>query len=488
MVNISKSLYCNYVQCKKLVWLLKNKPDEYEETKNDVVLANGNRVGDLARSYFGKYALVKYDEVLINMIMETKKYLKTDSIICEASFKFNNLFASIDILKIEDDGLTIYEVKSSTEVKDIYLDDASFQAYILKKLGYKVKSVNIMHVNGDYVLGDKFDINSYFVIEDITDTSIEKESELEENVKELNEILDSNKEPNIDIGMHCSNPYKCPYYKYCTKHLPEPNVFDINGLNKKQKFKYYYEGKITFEDLIHEDLNNKYLEQINFEINDLKPKINKEAIKELMSTLKYPLYFLDYETCQFAIPEIKGTKPYQVLTFQYSLHIMDEKGNLTHKEFLADSSDTDFVRHFAESLIKDIPDDGSVIIYNKSFEPARNREIIKMYPEYKEGLERINNNIVDFMDPFNDRDYYTKEMKGSYSIKYVLPALYPNDPSLDYHNLPLVHNGEEASTTFVELRDMPKEKQEEIRKGLLVYCELDTYAMVKIYEKFKELV
>ena len=92
------------------------------------------------------------------------------------------------------------------------------------------------------------------------------------------------------------------------------------------------------------------------------------------------------------------------------------------------------------------------------------------------------------MDPFNDRDYYTKEMKGSYSIKYVLPALYPNDPSLDYHNLPLVHNGEEASTTFVELRDMPKEKQEEIRKGLLVYCELDTYAMVKIYEKFKELV
>lgn len=487
MVNISKSLYCNYVQCKKQVWLLKNKPEEYVETKNDVVLENGNKVGDLARKYFGKYALVKYDEVLINMIMETKKYLKTDSIICEASFKFNNLFASIDILKIEDDGLTIYEVKSSTEVKDIYKDDASFQAYILKKLGYKVKSVNIMHVNSDYVLDGKLDLNKYFVIEDITDISIKKEVEIEKNVTELNEVLDNNKEPDIDLGMHCFDPYNCPFYKYCSKYLPDNNVFDIHGLTKKQKFKLYYEGKVSFEDLIHEDLKDKELEQINFVLKDLEPKINKDAIKELMSSLKYPLYFLDYETCQFAIPEIQGTHPYQMLTFQYSLHIMDEEGNLTHKEFLAETNDNDFVRHFAESLIKDIPDNGSVIIYNKSFEPARNREIMKMYPEYKEGLERINNNIVDFMVPFYNRDYYMKDMKGSYSIKYVLPALYPDDPSLDYHNLPLVHNGEEASTTFIELKDVPKDKQEEIRKGLLVYCELDTYAMVKIYEKFKEL-
>ena len=140
MVNISKSLYCNYVQCKKMVWLLKNKMEEYEEQKDEQVLANGNRVGDLARSYFGNYSLVKYDEVLINMIMDTKKLLKEGkNIICEASFKFNNLFASIDVLKIEDDGVSLYEVKSSTEVKDIYKDDASFQAYILKKLGYKVK-------------------------------------------------------------------------------------------------------------------------------------------------------------------------------------------------------------------------------------------------------------------------------------------------------------------------------------------------------------
>ena len=255
----------------------------------------------------------------------------------------------------------------------------------------------------------------------------------------------------------------------------------------KDKLKLYKEGKYSYEDLIKEDLNEKIVDQIEFELDKKEPKINKEEINNFMNDLKYPLYFLDYETCQLVIPEIEGTHPYQQITFQYSLHILDEDGNLTHKEFLADINDEDFIRHFAESLIKDIPDNGSVIIYNKSFEPARNNEISKMYPEYKEDMDRINSNMVDFMVPFFKHWYYVKEMEGSYSIKYVLPALYPNDPSLDYHNLELIHNGEEASTSFLDMRDKSKDEIKKIRESLLKYCELDTYAMVKIYEKFKEI-
>lgn len=490
MANISKSLYCNYVQCKKMIWLNKYKPEEFEETKNETVLKNGNEVGDLARSYFGNYSLVKYNEVLIKMIMETKEYLKQGkNIICEASFKFDNLFASIDILKIDDDGVSIYEVKSSSELKDIYIDDASFQAYILKKLGYKIKSVNVMHVNSKYVLQGKLNLEEFFVIEDVTDIARSKEKEIEENIKEINELLDSEKEPNIDIDEHCFKPYDCPFFKYCSKHLPEKNIFTLNSmfLKMKDKLKLYKEGKYSYEDLIKEDLNEKIVDQIEFELDKKEPKINKEEINNFMNDLKYPLYFLDYETCQLVIPEIEGTHPYQQITFQYSLHILDEDGNLTHKEFLADINDEDFIRHFAESLIKDIPDNGSVIIYNKSFEPARNNEISKMYPEYKEDMDRINSNMVDFMVPFFKHWYYVKEMEGSYSIKYVLPALYPNDPSLDYHNLELIHNGEEASTSFLDMRDKSKDEIKKIRESLLKYCELDTYAMVKIYEKFKEI-
>lgn len=261
-------------------------------------------------------------------------------------------------------------------------------------------------------------------------------------------------------------------------------------MRKTQKFEKYYQGKISFEDLQHDqDLNSKYLEQIDFELNNLKPKIDIEAIRNIMNLLKYPLYFIDYETYQVAIPEIKGTRPYQQLPFQYSLHIIKEKGApIEHREFLAEIDDKDFIRHFAESMIKDIPNNGSIIIYNKAFEPARNREIAEMYPDLKDEMDRLNSNMVDFLEPFKQRKYYTKEMHGSASIKAVLPALYPNDPELDYHNLPVVHNGGEASEAFLSLKGKSKEEQEKIRHGLLVYCELDTYAMVKIWMKFKEII
>ena len=138
-------------------------------------------------------------------------------------------------------------------------------------------------------------------------------------------------------------------------------------------------------------------------------------------------------------------------------------------------------------MIKDMPENGSVIVYNKGFEASRNREIGQMYDDLKDEMDRINANMVDLMIPFRNRDYYTKEMEGSYSIKYVLPALYPDDPELDYSNLDLIHNGGEASEAFLSLKDKTPEEQKEIREGLLEYCKLDTLAMVKIWEKFKEV-
>lgn len=487
MGNISKSLYCNYVQCKKMIWLNKYKKEEYVETKNDSVMENGNEVGDLARSYFGNYSLVKYNDVLIKMIMETKEYLKQKkNIICEASFKFDNLFSSIDILKVDEDGVSIYEVKSSTLVKDIYKDDASFQAYILRKLGYNVKSVNIMYLNSDYVLKDKLDLSKLFNIEDITKLSIKKEKEIEENVKEINEILDSEEEVDEDIDVHCFKPYDCPFFKYCSRHLKENNVFEVRGLNINKKIELYKKGIIDYKDLLNEKLNKNYLEQIDFRINNREPKINKEKIKEFLDTLKLPIYFLDFETYQDAIPKYVGQKVYGKVPFQYSLHYYDKDNNLKHKEFLS-KEDIDPRRLLAEQLVKDIPNDVCVLAYNMAFEKTVIKNLAELYDDLRDDLLKINDNIKDLMIPFKNRDYYVKEMDGSYSIKYVLPALFKDDPSLNYHNLDLVHNGSEAMDTFKKLGSYSKEEREKVRESLLKYCELDTYAMVKIYEKLKEI-
>lgn len=493
-INLSKSRYCKCVQCKKNLWLKKYKPEYAVQTAKDSVLENGARVGEFAKGLLGKFEDVKFNEDLNIMIEKTQELLKNKpNIITEASFNYNNNFCSVDILKNDIDGVEIYEVKSSTEVHTIYLDDASYQYYVLSNLGLKVKKVSIVYINNQYIRGEKLEIDKLFNIEDITNIAKSKQEEIKNNIEELNKYMeehDENNEPVTDIGMKCSTPYDCEFWEYCTRDLPRPNVFDIaGGMRKDKKFEKYYQGKISFEDLQYEDLNSKYLEQIDFELNDLEPKIDADAIKDIMDSLKYPLYFIDYETYQLAIPEFVGTKPYQQLPFQYSLHIIKEKGApLEHKEFLAEVDDKDFIRHFAENMIKDMPENGSIIIYNKSFEPARNNEIARMYPDLKEEMERFNNNMVDFLVPFKQRKYYTKEMHGSASIKAVLPALYPDDPELDYHTLPVVHNGGEASEAFLSLKDKSEEEQEEIRHGLLVYCELDTYAMVKIWERFKEII
>ena len=492
-IFLTKSSYCACVQCKKIHWMSKYRKDAAADEDNDSILKTGMEVGELAKGLFGDYHDIAFREDIPVRIEQTRKLLKEGAnVITEASFSHDNNFCSVDILKNDYDGVEIYEVKSSTKIKDIYLDDVSYQYFVVSNLGYKVKRACIVYINNEYVRQEDLDLNQLFTIEDVTGIVLEKQDEIKDNIDEISRFMQthgSDSEPETDLGMHCFDPYQCRFWDYCTRHLPSPNVFDISGMFKSKKIEKYHEGKVSFEDLAGENINAKYLEQIDFELNDREPKINRDAIVDILDLLKYPLYFIDYESCQYAVPELVGTKPYQQIPFQYSLHIIPERGaQLEHREFLADENDENLIRHFAESMISDMPEDGSVIVYNKGFEASRNREIARMYPDLASEMERINSNIVDLMVPFRARDYYTREMRGSYSIKYVLPALYPDDPELDYSNLPVVHNGGEASEAFLSLKGKTPDEREKIRRGLLDYCRLDTLAMVKIWEKFLEVV
>ncbi|WP_296894630.1 DUF2779 domain-containing protein [uncultured Methanobrevibacter sp.] len=486
-MHLSKSRYCEGVQCEKILWLNEHGQDTVDDKGSEAILETGRKVGELAKGLFGDYEDVDYDNNIDVRIEKTRKLLKDGSnVIAEASFAFNNNFCSVDILKNDADGVEIYEVKSSTEIKEIYLDDISYQYFVLTNAGLNVKKTAIVYINNEYVRGSELDMAQLFNIEDVIDIVRQKQDEIRSNISRFTDL--GQNEPDIDIGPHCFDPYPCSYWQHCTGDLPTPNVFDIAVMQRRSKFKKYYEGKISFEDLENENLNPKYLEQIDFELHDREPKIIKSAIDDVLNSLKYPLYFIDYETCQHAIPEIEGTKPYQQIPFQYSLHIIEKEGSpLEHKEFLAEADDDNLIGNFAKSMIADMPEDGSVIVYNKAFEATRNREIAEMYPEFKEDMGRFNANMVDLMVPFRERNYYTRQMQGSYSIKKVLPALFPDDPELDYNELSLVHKGDEASNAFLNLKDKNPEEQKPIRKALLDYCRLDTLAMVKIWEKFRQV-
>ena len=491
-MKISKSKYCKFVQCEKLFWLNSYEPIKLDDSSK-ARMEMGKKVGELAKGLFGDYEDVPYNKNHDIMVEKTEVLLQEKpNVITEASFTYMNNVCRVDILKNDADGVEIYEVKGKTKFEDIDLNDPSFQYFVLSNLGYNVKKVCVVYLNRDYIRGKELDIEQLFNIEDVTDVAKERQDEIRANLDFMNRFIEehgSDNEPDKDIGIYCLD-LECGFWQHCSRHLPKPNVFDLKGrMRKTTKIKKYNENKISFEDLEHEKLNEKCMEQIDFELHDREPKIEKEKIREILGSLKYPLYFIDYESFQCAIPEYEGTFANQQIPFQYSLHIIRQEGGaIEHKGFLAEVDDENIIRNFAESMIGNLSEDGSVIVYNKTFEKSHiNDKIANMYPDLRPEIERINGNMVDFEVPFKNRNYYVKDMKGFSSIKKVLPALYPDDPKLNHSNLELVHNGGEASNAFLSLRNQTPEEQEKTREALLEYCKLDTYAMVKIWEKFKEV-
>lgn len=487
-MNLSKSRYCNGMQCKKILWLDKNKSEEKEEIDNSRIMDNGDDVHEVARKLFGNDINIKFNENLSVMINDTKEALKNENaIITEASFVYNNNFCSVDILKKNNDEYEMYEVKSSTHLKEVFKIDLSYQVYVLDKLGFNIKKCCVVIINSDYERNGELDLNQLFKIVDLTEEMMQRKLDVEKNVKEINEYVDNACEKDSEISMSCFEPYKCPYFKYCTKNLDKPNVFDIKSLSNKKKLEFYNNNIIGYQELLNSNLNDRYKVQIDYEINDKEDYMDKKAIKRFLNTITFPVYFLDFETFQMSIPKYDKVKPYMQIPFQYSLHYYDENKKLNHKEFLA-QGDCDPRRELALRLVNDIPKDTCVLAYNMSFEKTVIKALANLYPDLADHLMNIHSNIKDLMVPFQKRYYYTKDMQGSYSIKYVLPALFPNDPSLDYHNLDLVHNGSEAMDAFYRINDYSKEELKEIRKSLLSYCELDTYAMVKIYDRLNKIV
>lgn len=485
---ISKSKYCNAVQCPKMLWMHFNKKDLFDESvMNESILQQGSEVGDIAMGLFGDYVEIPYDNPG-KMIDDTKTQIQSGaSVIAEASFSFGGLFCSVDILKASDNGFEIYEVKSSTEIKDIYYHDVAYQNYVLKKLGYPIRGVYIVHINNTYVRNGELDLDELFVIEDVTEEAERLFADVEERVAMLEEYLVQAEEPDMDISEACFDPYDCGYWGYCTRHIPEPSIFNIARLKTKVKFDYYRQGIFSFDDVFGVvPMNANQIQQVRAHLFDEPAEVDRDRTAGFLKTLSYPLYFLDFETFQQAIPEYEGISPYAQIPFQYSLHILEsETGALSHKEFLAEAG-TDPRRKLAEKLVKDIPRNTCVLAYNMGFEKGVINKLALRFPDLADHLMDICINIKDLMTPFQKHHYYDKAMQGSYSIKYVLPALFPDDPELNYQNLEGIHNGSEAMNAFAMMENRSAEEIEKIREQLLAYCKLDTYAMVKIYYKLGE--
>ncbi len=488
---LSKSQYLRGVQCEKSLWLYKYKR-ELQEKPLDSQLArfkSGNEVGKLALELFNCKDKIEFDEGDFGAkIARTKALMKSGAhSIAEATFSHNGVLVMVDILQITPQGVIINEVKSSTGLKSVHIDDLAVQYFVLSGAGHKVIGANLVHIDSAYTRKGALEVEKLFKQVDCLQAVVEKQSEVADNLARFESVLDdSANPPQIDIDSHCDNPYSCDFKGVCWSGVADENsVFEISRLDWRTKFALYHSGIARFSDI--KDFSAFSASQI-LQIQcalDNATHIDKPAIQAFLATLRYPVYHLDFETFQEAVPSFDSQCPYMQVPFQYSLHI-DYGDRFEHREFLADAQG-DPRAALVESLVRDIPRGAFILAYNASFEKGVMKRLASTFPQYAEILEHFCENTADLMTPFAQKSYYHPAMRGSYSIKAVLPALMP-EMEQAYKDLELVHNGGEAMEAFPALKAMDRANRWAYRRALLAYCKLDTLAMVKVLGKLREVV
>ena len=488
---LSKSTFIRGLQCEKSLYLYKHNYNLRDEisAQTQAVFDQGTNVGLLAQGLFpgGVDASPTDYFKMQESVFKTQEYIrKGETIIYEATFQYNDVIAAIDILVKDDKGWKAYEVKSSTEVKPVNINDAAIQFYTIINSGIDLKDISIVHINNQYVKNGDIDVKQLFAIESVYNDAQEVLSDIPDQIERFKHVINQDSVPDIDIGPQCFDPYNCDFMGHCWKYIPDNSIFNISRLNAKKKFELYENGIISFDEIDLEDnpLNGNQILQVTSELNNTT-HIDTENIRQFLSELYYPLYYLDFETINPGVPVYNNSRPYQQLVFQYSLHIQNNVGGeVTHREYLAEANpNVDPRDNFVKQLIDDCGTSGDILVYNIGFEKGKLNDLLELYPEHQNQLNNIIDRLKDLMVPFKKKWYYMPEMRGSYSIKAVLPALVPE---LSYKDLEIQEGGTASNIFYQMVTGEFQGNIEQTRIDLLEYCKLDTYAMVKILEKLYE--
>lgn len=469
-------------QCPKRLWLNKHRPELKPDTppSQQIIFQRGIEVGLLAKDLFpnGTDASPIDHFHFQDAVVKTLELIEGgEEIIYEAAFQHDGVLAVLDILVKKNGKWFAYEVKSSTEVKDTFLADAALQFYVINNSGLSIEDIFIVHINTEYERMGQIDVSNLFTTVSVRKEVLALQKDVPVKVTQLKEVLKLKREPKVDIGPHCHDPYECEFSGHCWRHIPEVSVFDLSRLRADKKFELYEKGIVEIHQIPKGyKLSSAQELQVKAHLENYT-HIDRDNIQGWLRDLKYPLVFMDFETFMPAIPLYDKSNPYQHIPFQFSVHIQNERNEeLIHYEYLG-SPETDPREDFITRLLIATNGSGSVLVYNQAFEAPRLKELKGLFPGLTTHIDKVLERLVDLMYPFQQRWYYTSSMNGSYSIKKVLPALVTN---LSYDGLEIGEGGAAMSAFESLLTIREWDEKEKLRRALLEYCKLDTLGMTKI--------
>ncbi len=492
MRNLSKSKLIAFRQCPKRLWLELHKPELKDDSGNEAAYKIGNQVGEIAQRIYdtdGNGQNVDPNEIGWNeAYSQTAELMQQgDRPVFEAALRIPGALALADVMVPDYSAKSVswqmIEVKSSTSVKDYHRDDIAIQTYIAERNGITLSKVGVAHINNQFVYPGNDDYEGLLHVEDLTEEAKGRNAEVAQWITEAQETAALEEAPRVEVGPHCSDPFDCGFCSYCWKDIAQPEnpTSLLPRIRAKKVEAWEGLGIVELGDVPNSEINDTQ-QRVKAATLSGETFFDAAGAATALEGQATPAYFLDFETVSFAVPIWKGTRPYQQLTFQFSLHRVDADGTLHHSEFL-DISGDDPRKAFIEQMLNDCGHFGPIHVYNAGFENTRIKELAEAFPAYASKLHALLPRVVDLL-PIARNHYYHPSQRGSWSIKAVLPAICPE---VSYSDLEDVQHGMAAVDAYKEAiaPETTQERQSQLREQLLKYCELDTLATVKIWEFFK---
>jgi hypothetical protein len=479
--GLSKSRITLFEQCPKRLWLSVHRPGLADEQPGiRRAFADGHRVGELACSLVEGGVMISAESGLSRAVEQTAEVLAAgrDQPLFEATFAYDGVLVRVDILEPVDGGWHMAEVKNTAGVKDYHIGDLATQLWVMRKVGVNVRSSAIRHVDRTFVLERQGDYAGMFV-----DTCIDEQvapvvATRTATVAQARAVLDGD-EPLIERGGHCTSPFTCSFIGWCGRNEPSPPEWPVSLLpgvaGKKTAAKLKREGIEYLTLAPASAMPNPKLGRIHRTTVTGEAWHDVEGVRTATAGWAFPHTFLDFETIQFAIPRWIGTRPFDQIPFQFSAHVVAADGAMSHTAFLS-LNDSDPRRACAEALVQ-LPTEGAVIAWNMAFERSCLLALARYCPDLASALENLASRLVDLL-PVARQHYYHRDMRGSWSIKAVLPTL----ADIGYGDLVEVKSGTDAQASYLEATDSgtSPDRREALRDALLDYCQRDTEAMIRV--------
>lgn len=487
---LSKSTFIRAKQCLKSLYLYKNHIYLRDKLSKEQLarFSRGINVGLLAQQLFpgGIDASPKHVSLFHESVKKTTELIKNNTkVIYEAAFQHNGILVALDILVNESGKWNAYEIKSSAKITPTYVTDAALQYHVINGCGVEIENFHIVHINTSYIRTGGINVHELFKINDVTKDVLKQQETIEQTIQLAFEILQKNEIPPIHPGPHCFDPYTCDFKGHCWKDIQNAEIFEFNGLSKQQQFEWYNKGWKKIEEVPVDELPNTTFKKQAAATQNNSIFIDNEKLQMFMSSIHYPLCFIDFEIMMTAVPLFQNTSPYQQLPIQFSVYQQENiNTDFLHYSFLAETGE-DPRKAFTEALIRICGSSGSILVYDISSERSIINQLIKAFPEYEKSLQAVVSRLVDLSIPFREMYLYHPKMKGSTSIKNVATAFCSD---INFDALP-ISNGQLASIAFESLQqENDMFKIIELKEQLEAYCKLDTWAMVRIWQEINRMM